>query len=280
MKLKSFLIAVMTVAAVVTVAAQDFVSQLNMSRTSGMTGDLNEDGKLDNKDTKLLEQYILNKKPAGITKAKADVNGDGVVNVADIVRLVIMANSPIGLSAATSEHIGCVVCAEGHLHAAKTAVPSGCTAVGVLGKVCSTGHGLILALQNAKSQDWETVMGWPLETGYAGTTLKILPDDAARGSLTSYTKLGSTEVSNWALAQKSDYEAIFKNLGAAFHYNGYTYDDNVNAFFTTGVGGTALSKLYLSATTHNSSYDFWFFGEIWFNSDFSPSINVRPILAF
>ena len=45
MKLKSFLIAVMTVAAVVTVAAQDFVSQLNMSRTSGMTGDLNEDGK-------------------------------------------------------------------------------------------------------------------------------------------------------------------------------------------------------------------------------------------
>lgn len=280
MKLRSFLIAVMTVAAVVTVAAQDFVSQLNMSRISGMIGDLNEDGKLDNKDTKLLEQYILNKNTAGITKAMADVNGDGVVNVADIVRLVIIANSPITLSAATSEYIGCVVCAEGHLHAAKTAVPSGCTAVGVLGKVSSTGHGLILALRNATSQDWETVIGWPLETGYAGTTLKILPDDAARGSLTSYTALGSTKVSNWALAQKSDYEAIFKNLGSAKNYSGYTYDDNVNAFLTTGVGGTALSKLYLSATTHNSSYDFWFFGEIWFNSDFSLSINVRPILAF
>ena len=280
MNLRTFLFSVMSVAAVTTVAAQNFVSQFNMSRISGMIGDLNEDGKLDNKDTKLLEQYILNKNTAGITKAMADVNGDGVVNVADIVRLVIIANSPITLSAATSEYIGCVVCAEGHLHAAKTAVPSGCTAVGVLGKVSSTGHGLILALRNATSQDWETVIGWPLETGYAGTTLKILPDDAARGSLTSYTALGSTKVSNWALAQKSDYEAIFKNLGSAKNYSGYTYDDNVNAFLTTGVGGTALSKLYLSATTHNSSYDFWFFGEIWFNSDFSLSINVRPILAF
>ena len=261
------------------VAAQNFFSQFSMSRTSGMTGDLNEDGKLDNKDTRLLEQYILYKETS-ITRAMADVNGDGVVNVADIVRLVIMANSPIALSAATSEHIGCVVCAEGHLHAAKTAVPSGCKAVGVLGKVSSTGHGLILALRNATSQDWETVIGWSLETGYAGTTLKILPDDAARGSLTSYTVLGNTKVSNWALAQKSDYEAIFKNLGSEKNHNGYTYDDNVNAFLTTGVGGIALSKLYLSATTQNSSYDFWFFGDNWFNSDFSLSINVRPILAF
>jgi hypothetical protein len=279
MKLRTYLFAVLTVAAISTVAAQNFVSQLNMSRTSGMTGDLNEDGKLDYKDTKLLEQYIINNNNAGITKAMADVNGDGVVNVADIVRLVIMA-TPITLSAATSEHIGCTVCAAGHLHAAKTAVPSGCTAVGVLGKVCSTGHGLILALQNAKSQDWETVIGWTSETNYANTTLKILPDDAARGSLTSYTVLGSTNVSNWAIAQKSDYEAIFKNLGSTSNYNGYTYDDNVNDYLTTGVGGTALSKLNMSATVNNSPYDFWFFGEAWYNADFSLSINVRPVLAF
>lgn len=280
MKLRTYLFAVLTVAAVVTVAAQNFVLQPNLSRTSGMTGDLNEDGKLDKKDTKLLEQYIMNNNIAGISKTMADVNGDGVVNVADIVRLVIMANSPIALSAATSEYIGCTVCAAGHLHAAKTAVPSGCTAVGVLGKVSSTGHGLILALRDASWQNWVTVSGWTSETVYAGTILKILPDNAARGSLTSYTVLGSTKVSNWAVAQKSDYEEIFKNLGSASNYSGYTYDNNVNDYLTTGVGGVALSKLYLSATTYNTPYDFWFFGEMWFCADLSFSIKVRPVIAF
>ena len=53
------------------------------------------------------------------------------------------------LSAATTSDVGKVVCAAGHLHDAKTAVPSGCTAVGILGKVTTTGHGLILALQEA-----------------------------------------------------------------------------------------------------------------------------------
>ena len=47
------------------------------------------------------------------------------------------------LSAATAEDIGKVVCAAGHLHEAKTAVPAICTAVGILGKVTETGHGLI-----------------------------------------------------------------------------------------------------------------------------------------
>ena len=64
------------------------------------------------------------------------------------------------LSTATAEDVGKVVCAAGHLHDAKTAVPDGCTAVGVLGKVTSTGHGLILALQNATSQNWNTINGW------------------------------------------------------------------------------------------------------------------------
>ncbi len=50
------------------------------------------------------------------------------------------------LSTATTADYGKVVCAAGHLHDAKTAVPAGCTAVGILGKVTSTGHGLILAL--------------------------------------------------------------------------------------------------------------------------------------
>ena len=119
------------------------------------------------------------------------------------------------LSAVTTSDYGKVVCAAGHLHDAKTAVPVGCTAVGIIGKVTETGHGLILALQDATSQSWNTINGWTSETTYAGTTLKVLPDDAARGSLTSYTTLGETTVSNWAVAQKNDYDEIFTNLGSA-----------------------------------------------------------------
>ena len=115
------------------------------------------------------------------------------------------------LSAATAEDIGKVVCAAGHLHDAKTAVPDGCTAVGILGKVTSTGHGLILALQDAKMQTWNTINGWT-SASYAGTTLKVLTDAARGTNLTSYTALGETAVSNWAVAQKSDYEAIFTNI--------------------------------------------------------------------
>ena len=147
---------------------------------------------------------------------------------------------------ATATDIGKVVCAAGHLHEAKTAVPDGCTAVGILGKVTATGHGLILALHDATAQDWNTINGWA-SASYAGTTLKVLPDDAARGAnLTSYTTLGETTVSNWAVAQKSDYEAIFTNLGSTT-VDGMTYDDNVNAYIT-GAGGTAKDNSYWSAT--------------------------------
>ena len=147
-----------------------------------------------------------------------------------------------------------MVCAAGHLHDAKTAVPTGCTAVGILGNVTETGHGLILALRNATSQSWNTINGWTSVTTYAGTTLKVLPDDAARGTyLTSYTTLGSTAVSNWAVAQKSDYVAIFTNLGSTKVHPDYpecpypTFDANVNAYIT-GVGGEDLSGSYCSAT--------------------------------
>ena len=149
---------------------------------------------------------------------------------------------------ATATDIGKVVCAAGHLHEAKTAVPDGCTAVGILGKVTETGHGLILALHDATMQDWNTINGWA-SASYAGTTLKVLPDDAARGAnLTSYTTLGETTVSNWAVAQKSDYEAIFTNLGSTTVDSfGMIYDDNVNAYIT-GAGGTAKDNSYWSAT--------------------------------
>jgi hypothetical protein len=183
------------------------------------------------------------------------------------------------LSAATTADYGMVVCAAGHLHTAKTAVPSGCTAVGILGKVTSTGHGLILALQDATSQTWNTINGWTSETTYASTTLKVLPDDAARGSLTSYTTLGSTTVSNWAVAQKSDYEAIFANLGSTTgDKDGYTFDANVNAYITTGVGGTAISGGHWSATATNA----WSFrNDYWHTTtEKTTSLSVRPVLAF
>ena len=152
------------------------------------------------------------------------------------------------LSAATTSDYGKVVCAAGHLHDAKTAVPDGCTAVGILGKVTETGHGLILALEDVMNQTWNTINGWT-SASYASTTLKVLPDDDARGYLTSYTALGATAVSNWAVAQKSDYEAIFINLGSTTgDSDGITYDDNVNAYITTGVGGTALDGAYWSPT--------------------------------
>ena len=187
------------------------------------------------------------------------------------------------LSAATTSDCGKVVCAAGHLHDAKTAVPDGCTAVGILGKVTETGHGLILALQNATEQEWETINGWTSVTTYAGTTLKVLPDDAARGSLTSYTKLGETAVSNWAVAQKSDYEAIFENLGSTQSdgFNGTTYDDNVNDFITTGVGGLAILGFYWSATEESDFNQSWnFYNYCWTINGKSTCYNVRPVLGF
>ena len=186
------------------------------------------------------------------------------------------------LANATAEDLGKVVCAAGHLHDAKTAVPRSCTAVGILGKVTTTGHGLILALSDATSQTWNTINGWTSVTTYASTTLKQLPDDTARGSnLTSYSTLGSTTVSNWCVAQKSDYEAIFTNLGSTTgDSDGTTYDGNVNAYITTGVGGTAITDVYWSATFRQGNIC-WSFDYIsWGNYNKTDSLRVRPVLAF
>ena len=149
--------------------------------------------------------------------------------------------------------------------------------MGILGKVTETGHGLILALQNANSQNWNTINGWTSETTYAGTTLKVLPDAARGSNLTSYTTLGETAVSNWAVAQESDYAAIFTNLGSTSGYN-----DNVNAYITTGVGGSALSGQYWSATqaSNNANNGRVFGSGYWLNYGKTNSKIVRPVLGF
>ena len=186
------------------------------------------------------------------------------------------------LSDANAEDIGKVVCAAGHLHPAKIAVPDGCTAVGILGNLTADGHGLIIALQGATPQTWNTINGWTSVTTYAGTTLKVLPDDAARGSLTSITKLGSVAVSNWCVAQKSDYEAIFINFGSTTRgTDGTTYDHNVNAYIT-GAGGTALDGKYWSASGDPSQeWGGWFFSNLkWGKYIEAEAVGVRPVLGF
>lgn len=188
---------------------------------------------------------------------------------------------PVALSAVKADYLGSVVCSDGNVYPAKTAVPSGKTAVGILGKVTGTGHGLILALHDAKGQDWNTINDWTSVTTYAGTTLKLLKFATDFGSLASYTTLGETTVSNWAVAQKSDYEAIFQNLGSTKKNDddGYTFDGNVNAYITTGVGGDAIDGNHWSATELDNAA--WDFGSSYWN-ELSKSSNlfVRPVLGF
>jgi len=210
-------------------------------------------------------------------------SGEKKVKSVKAVKKVAPAPTYTLLSAATAADQGKVVCAAGHLHDAKTAVPSGCTAVGILGKVTGAGHGLILALKEASEQKWNTINGWG-DASYAGTTLKVLPDDAARGTnLTSYTTLGETTVSNWAVAQKSDYEAIFENLGSTTgDIDGKTFDANVNDYITDA-GGTAISSYYWSATEYGGTYNTYawvFLSSYWNGHSKETSVSVWPVLGF
>lgn len=196
--------------------------------------------------------------------------------------LTMTGRYPLALSSATAEwDLGAVACSDGNLYMEKKAAPSGKTAVGIVGNVTATGHGLILALKDATEQTWNTINGWTSVNTYAGTTLKVLPNNAARGSLTSYTKLGSTNVSNWAVGQKSDYDAIFTNLGStASDIDGTTFDGNVTAYITTGVGGDAFQTYYWCATDHNEDGG-WMFTSTWFEGDYRTNTNsVRPVLGF
>ena len=201
--------------------------------------------------------------------------------------LTMSPRYPLALSSATADDLGAVVNSDGQMSVEKAAASG--TAIGIVGKVTETGHGLILALHDATEQTWYTINGWNSVTNYAGTTLKQLPAGAL-GSLTSYIILWPTisnpiTVSSWCVAQKSDYEAIFQNLGSTTVSYGYTYDDNVNAYITTGVGGTAMDDSYWSATEYE--YDnlcAWFFSRgYWFgrtNGVKSNSCSVRPVLGF
>ena len=201
--------------------------------------------------------------------------------------LTMSPRYPLALSSATAEwDLGAVACEDGYLYMEKKAAPSGKTALGIVGKVTETGHGLILALQDAPSQYWDTINGWPSVTTFAGTTLKQLPEEAL-GSLTIYTLLMRSlsdfnTVSSWCVAQKSDYSAIFQNLGSTTgDFRGKTYDTNVNAYIT-GVGGTAMAGDYWSATEYEygDRYAWGFYSYSWINYFKTGSDSVRPVLGF
>ena len=197
--------------------------------------------------------------------------------------LTLEPRYPLALSSATAEwDLGAVVCDDGKMYMEKKAVTG--TAVGIVGKVTETGHGLILALQDAAWQTWNTINDWPTTTDFAGTTLKQLPKEAL-GSLTIYTVLWPSisnpiTVSSWCVAQKSDYEEIFVNLGSTKYDGGYTYDANVNAYITTGVGGTAMAAFYWSAT-EDDDYVAWVFDSGYWHIYFKTnSSSIRPVLGF
>ena len=201
--------------------------------------------------------------------------------------LTMSPRYPLDLSSATADDLGAVVNSDGTLSVEKAAAPSGKTAVGILGKVTETGHGLILALKDATSQTWDTINRWESVTTYADTKLKLLPDEARGTNLTSFFWLGvfvDIKVSNWCVAQKSDYEEIFVNLGSTTgNSNGTTYDGNVNAYITTGVGGTAMAGSYWSATEYYEyvgHYAWGFYSDSWTNYFTTGSDSVRPVLGF
>lgn len=67
----------------------------NGSRISstGLRGDINGDGQVNSNDLALLEQYLRNSSVT-INKADADMNNDGVINIADYNYLVYFLNPP------------------------------------------------------------------------------------------------------------------------------------------------------------------------------------------
>jgi hypothetical protein len=185
------------------------------------------------------------------------------------------------LSEVTNEHVGKIIGADGNVYASLAQAEKVTTAVGILGKVTETGHGLIMSLEDAPQQVWATIDGWA-SASYAGTTLKVLPDDDARGSnLPSYTTLGSATVSNWAVATRADYTAIFTNLGSTrTDSDGITYDEHVNAYIT-GAGGTAISGENWSSTGYTDAKAWRFsYDNKWGARDKTTQFKVRPVLGF
>ena len=221
------------------------------------------------------------------TKAALDINNATLTGkVYNVKKTQASAPSYPSISTVTTGDYGKVVCAAGHLHDANTPVPAGCTGVGVIAKVTDGGHGLIMALQDADEEGWGNIFYYE-NVNYAGSTLKRVPSNRL-GGLPSYTTLGSIAVSNWCVASKDDYIAMFTNLGSQ-SYGEKSFDNNVNAKITSA-GGTALSDgdSYWGywCTTDYDDFHAWCFKkndwtyEDWEQNNKISSKYLRPVLGF
>ena len=195
------------------------------------------------------------------------------------VSVVAWDRNGADLSTATSNDIGVAVTTDGKLYYNKTAADAaGKTIAGVLAYSGSTGHGLIISLENATNQTWYTINDWSNQTTQ-GFTGKKLPDAAARGTLASYTTLGSTTVSDWMVLSLDDYTTMWNAFGGAT--NGI-YNATSNGYITDA-GGSACSDYYWSTTEFDNGQNAWAFGSSsWYcagNRKYS-SHGVRPVLAF
>lgn len=188
----------------------------------------------------------------------------------------------VELSAVTESNVGNLVGANGRVYSGLSPLTAASTTcVGVLAYSGSTGHGLIISLENATSQTWNTINGWSNQTTQ-GFTGKKLPDAEARGNLASYTTLGSTTVSDWMVLSKDDYTTMWNAFGDATKstYNGTSND------YIVAAGGTRCYGVYWSTTESNfgSGNLAWIFNENGWNGGTSfhkeYSKGVRPVLAF
>ena len=166
------------------------------------------------------------------------------------------------------DYAGKVICSSGHLHPAKTAVPSGCTAAAVLGYIDDSGNCYAIALEDMEDKyTWSTIVP---NSSYANRN-RPLP-----GTTWDVT---APEGASWVVATKAIYEGIFQGLGAAEKHDGYTYDATSNAFITDGVGGTKVAGEHWSTTKYNTD-GYFFLRDGWGQRSMSNSYYVRPVLAF
>ena len=169
-------------------------------------------------------------------------------------------------SEATTSDYGMVVCNNGHLHDAKTAVPSGCTAVAVFGYILGSDR-YAIALQDAEDASWNTITsngGADTNCAVPGTWNVAKPNGA-----------------NWYVATQPIYSGIFQNLGSTTSGNGgYSYDGTSNAFITTNVGGTALSGAYWTTTVYGSMFGRAFNASGLSQGGKAAIYKVRPVLKF
>ena len=213
--------------------------------------------------------------------AKADAQ-----KKAEIEQKMAAAISYEWLTNATANDIGKVVCEAGHLHKAKQKVPNGCTAVGILGSLDDFGNGLILALWAAKKQSGNVVDTWPTETSFAGTKLRILPDNDARGRhLKSYTSLGGNAVSNWAVGQKSDYVTIFRNLSGDRMSRDVPFEPRVESYVVKAGGERAYDLGLFLSDTQRAPKEYpdimWcYFHSGWYGSEKHRVYSIWPIMGF